>query len=79
MNINQLSISDLKKAVTIKEKIEALNQELNAILGNSAKSAEPAKKKGGGMSAAGRERIAAAQRARWAKIHAAKSKSAKLK
>ncbi|MGN6553760.1 MAG: hypothetical protein ACTHLW_08570 [Verrucomicrobiota bacterium] len=78
MNINQLSISDLKKAVTIKEKIEALNQELNAILGNSAKGAEPARKKGG-MSAAGRERIAAAQRARWAKINAAKGKPAKLK
>ena len=71
-NLLSLTSAQLIKAANIKDKIEALTKELNALLGSSApiKSvAKPAKK---GMSAAGRARIVAAQKARWAKIKAAK-------
>jgi hypothetical protein len=75
-SINQLSVSQLRKAANLKEKIAKFENELAAILGASAPAAKtattkPAKKKGK-MSAAGRARIAAAQKARWAKIKAAK-------
>jgi len=65
----------LRRAANLKEKIAALETQLAALLGVAAKpvAAKPAKKKGK-MSAAGRARIAAAQKARWAKIHAAKKK-----
>jgi hypothetical protein len=48
-----------------------LNSIQNAVKALSGKSAGPTR--GGGMSAAGRARIAAAQRARWAKIKGKKS------
>jgi len=80
-NINELSIGDLKKAVVIKEKIAELEQELASLLG--ASSSSPGPKRKGGMSAAGRARIAAAQKKRWAIINAGKttptSKPAKRK
>lgn len=66
-NITELSISALKKAVALKEKIAKLEKELAVIIGST--SAGPGAKKGG-MSAAGRARIAAAQKKRWAKIKA---------
>jgi len=71
-NLLSLSSTQLKRAAAIKDQIEALNDELASLLGSSAsagKTARGAKK--GGMSAAGRARVAAAQRARWAKIKAA--------
>jgi hypothetical protein len=75
--LTNLTPAQLRKAASIKEQIEALNKELGAILGSTgvsapSKAAKPAKK--GGMSAAGKARIAAAQKARWAKIKAAKGK-----
>ena len=76
--ILELTSAQLKQAADIKDQIEALNQELNALLGSSAapvyKLAQPAYQpaKKGGMSAAGKARIAAAQRARWAKVKAEK-------
>jgi len=75
-SINQLTASQLRTAANLKEKIASLEKELAAILGAPAPaakmpSAKPAKRKGK-MSAAGRARIAAAQKARWAKIKAAK-------
>lgn len=70
MNINELSISQLKKAVALKEKIAKLQNQLAAITGSTA----PVATKKRTMSAAGRARIAAAQRARWAKHKAAKKK-----
>jgi hypothetical protein len=76
--ISSLTSAQLIKAAKIKEQIAKLEKQLNALLGASVPVAEapkPAKKKGK-MSAAGRARIAAAQKARWAKIKAAK-KSAK--
>ena len=69
--IKDLSVQQLRRAITIKEQIETLTAELAAIAGDQAP-AKPGRKKGG-MSAAGRARIVAAQRARWAKVHAAKA------
>ncbi len=72
------SIDQLKRAITISEQIQKLESELASILGSSAKASAPAKVaavavktvKGRkrGLSAEGRARIAAAQKARWAKV-----------
>ncbi len=63
MNITS---QDLRRAADLKERIEALQSELSALLAGT----EPAPQRRGkkGMSAAGRARIAAAQRARWARL-----------
>ena len=81
MEVNQLlnlTPTQLRRAAELKEQIDALNTELGGILGGTAtaptSTGTPAKK--GGMSAAGRARIAAAARARWAKIRAGKGESA---
>jgi len=70
-----LTAAQLKHAAAIKEKITSLEKELVAILGSApaakTSAAKPVKKKLT-MSAAGRAKIAAAQKARWAKIKAAK-------
>jgi len=73
--INQLTPVQLRKAASLKEQIASLEKQLAAILGASAPAApaKPAGKKGK-MSAAGRARIVAAQKLRWAKIRAAKKK-----
>src|SRR6266700_2290960 len=73
------SIDQLRRAIQISEEIALLEAELNAVLGEEAKAAMldralsspmvQARKKGG-MSALGRARIAAAQKARWAKVKA---------
>ena len=67
----------LRQAADLKEKIDGLETELATIFGGNGsgmpspfKAAKTAKKKG--MSAAGRSRIAVAQKARWAKVKAAK-------
>ena len=71
MNPLDLTISQLKRAAAIKEQIEALNKELRSILSGSAQSrAAPAKKRA--MSAAIKKKIAASQKARWAKLRRAK-------
>ncbi len=64
MSTLNLSVSDLRKAANLKERIEALEKELSQLLGSET---APRKR---GMSAAGRARIVAAQKARWAKVHA---------
>jgi hypothetical protein len=71
-SLSSLTTALLRRAADLKEKIEALNQELTSILGGSASVSPKAPKKKGGMSAAGRARVAAAQKARWAKVRAAK-------
>ena len=71
-SINNLSIQQLRQAANLKEKIATLEKQLAQLLGSTAKAAAPAPKKKGGMSAAGKARIAAAQKARWAKVKAAK-------
>jgi hypothetical protein len=73
------SAAQLKRALALKEKIDKFNDELTEILGTTQESnGSPARRKRGGMSAAGRARIAKAQRARWAKVKAA-SKPGKRK
>jgi hypothetical protein len=75
-SINNLSIQQLRQAADLKEKIAGLEKQLSAVLGSAPKAAAaptPAPKKKGGMSAAGKARIVAAQKARWAKIKAAKA------
>ncbi len=64
-----LSVQQLQRAITLKEKIDALERELSRVLGGAAAPA-PAKaaRRKPKISAAGRARIAAAQRARWAKL-----------
>jgi hypothetical protein len=54
----------------IRQEISKLNQVLHLLEGRAKKTARP--KARGKISAAGRKRIAAAQRARWAKIKASK-------
>lgn len=86
MNLSNLTAAQLKHAADLVEKIEALNAELAGVLGSSeapvaseAPVVTPGKRgpKKGGMSAAGRARIAAAQKARWAKVKSAKVESPK--
>jgi hypothetical protein len=74
--LTNLTPAQLRQAANLKEQIENLNKELGAILGSTggsapSKPAKPVKK--GGMSAAGKARIVAAQKLRWAKIKAAKA------
>ena len=70
MNIANLSPRQLRKAAAIKEKIQALQDELDTLLGAERKESEAAPKttRRNKMSAAGRAKIRAAQKARWAKI-----------
>jgi hypothetical protein len=72
--LSSLSVQQLRKAATLKEKIQSLEKELGQLLGSSAKPAAhavPRKKRK--MSAAGRAKISAAAKARWAKVKAGKS------
>lgn len=69
-----LSAAQLRRAAALQEKIETLQSELASLLGSKGSSAtasgKPEKKKRV-MSASARKRIAAAQKARWAKQKAA--------
>lgn len=67
MNLLDLTINQLKRAAAIKEQIENLTKELSSILGAPAKAGAAPKKKRT-MSASAKRKIAAAQRARWAKV-----------
>jgi hypothetical protein len=73
MNIlSGITAGQLRRAITIKERIETLERELNQILGsvdNGEAAAAPTTRRKGKMSAAGRARIIAAQKARWANHH----------
>jgi hypothetical protein len=76
MNPN-ISASDLRRAADIKEKLEALESDLNKILGGEVQNgvpgsnAKPSRRGRRKMSAAAKAKIAAAARARWAKVKAA--------
>jgi hypothetical protein len=70
--------TQLRKAADIQEKIQLLQSELNEILGGEVSSPvkateAPTKSKKRKMGAAGRAAIAAAAKARWAKIKGAKA------
>jgi hypothetical protein len=69
--LSNVSVRSLKKAIKIKAKLESLQARLEGILGGSgtASLVSPAKR---GISAAGRKRIAAAQKRRWAKVQGKK-------
>jgi hypothetical protein len=71
--LNSLSVSQLRKAVDLKEKIEHLEAQLASIV-VVTKMPQATSKKRRRMSASGRARIAAAARARWAKVRAAGKK-----
>ncbi len=68
-SVSDLSVQQLKQALIIKEKIEVLANQLNNIWkAPNAASEPPAPGRRRTMSAAARARIAAAQRARWARV-----------
>jgi hypothetical protein len=71
MSIINLTSKQLRRAASITEQIEKLQNELNKLGGGSttlAKTARPKRR----MSAAGRARIRAAAKARWAKVKGSK-------
>jgi hypothetical protein len=72
MNLHDLTANQLKRAAAIKEHIDKLNKELSSILGVPAQPATASKNRRT-MSASVKKKIAAAQKARWAKIQRAKS------
>jgi hypothetical protein len=73
--LNSLSLAQLQRAVVIKERVEALESELEGLVGGGGSVAMATiKARGYTISAAGRARIAAAQRARWAKAKGNKAK-----
>ncbi len=76
-SLQTLTSTQLKRALTLRERIDRLESELASIIGATA--AAPAGKapKKRRMSAAGRAAISRAAKARWAKIHAAQKKAAK--
>ena len=81
-NLLSLTSSQLNQAARLKDRITDLEKQLAGILGSSAPAASkaPAAKRGRKkMSAAGRAKIAAAQKARWAKINAGKPAKAAAK
>jgi hypothetical protein len=79
-SIANLSAQQLRRAADIKDKIQSLENELGRILGSLIKPvAAVAPKKKRRMSAAGRARIAAAQKARWAKVKWQKAKQVQMK
>jgi hypothetical protein len=76
MNITELTPGQLRKAAKLKEQMARLQKELNRLLGTSAPAVVAARKQARKrkMSAAGRARISAAAKARWARIKAATKK-----
>lgn len=69
-DVNDLTVDQLRKILSIKEQIEDLHRELESLTAGveirSSMSADLSRKRR--MSAAGRARIAAGARARWAKL-----------
>ncbi len=64
----KLSVQQLKQAVAVREKIDALQKELDRIVGSESSAAKNgAAKRKGKMSAAAKARISKAMKARWAK------------
>jgi hypothetical protein len=74
MDVYDLTINQLKRAVAIKQKIEDLTEELRRILRVSGNSVAVASSKHT-MSASVKRKIAAAQRARWARMRQPESAS----
>ena len=66
MNVTDLSSEQLRRAAAIKDQIHALTAKAHRILGSTNEGASSVRKRRK-MSASARAKIAAAQRARWAK------------
>jgi hypothetical protein len=75
ITLANLSAQQLRQAVAVQERIEALEQELTAIFSRSQSPTTKAPNGRGRLSPAARARIAAAQRLRWAR-HREKSPAA---
>jgi len=73
MSLSNLTPTQLRHAAKLKEKIERLQRELSQLTGASTAAAGPVKYAKRKISAAGIARIRAAQKKRWAKVHAKKS------
>jgi hypothetical protein len=71
MNLFDLSPEQLKRAASIKEQIDGLNRQLRGIL-VAAATPRAAPSKNRTMSASVKKKIAATQKARWAKIRVSK-------
>ena len=69
-SLASLSVTQLRRAISVREQIEALEKELSQLLGAPATAAATpvVGRRRRKMSPAGRARIAAGQKARWAKI-----------
>lgn len=63
--ISNLSAEQFRRAATIKDQIDSLRSELDRLLGSAVGSGSGRRK----MSASARAKIAAAQKARWAKVN----------
>jgi hypothetical protein len=70
MNLLDLTSQQLKRAASIKERIAGLNKELSQVFGIAAKGMVTNNHRT--MSASAKRKIAAAQKARWAKLRRAK-------
>jgi len=71
MNSLDVSIDQLRRALHIKEQIDSLQSHLTSLLSGAIQNPQSKIQNGTGrrtMSASARARIAAAQRARWAKL-----------
>ena len=79
IDLDSISVGQLKKVIALKKKIQTLQGQLGRILksdssdanGTVAPAGRPRKKRGG-MSASARRKIAEAQRRRWAACRKAK-------
>jgi hypothetical protein len=65
-SIANLSSQQFRRAAAIKDQIDTLSAELNRLLGTSTDETTPTRTRT--MSATARRKIAAAQKARWAKV-----------
>jgi hypothetical protein len=74
--LTDLSSAMLRRAVQLKEQIETLESELNKVIGEERPRAMAMARRHPGISAAGRARIIAAQKKRWA-LHRAQAKAAR--
>ena len=72
MNLFDLTPEQLKRAASIKEQIDGLNKQLRDILGAPATS-RVAPTRNRTMSASVKKKIAATQKARWAKVRSLKT------
>jgi hypothetical protein len=77
-SLQNLTVAQLRQAISIKERIDELEAELAVVSGGEVTATAKLGERRG-MSAAGRARIAAAQKARWAKVKGAKVEAAPKK